>query len=220
MGGRGSISYSGGMPDSGDNTPLGKYAVASLNRGTAAGTTTESAIARFREQLMDKKVEYSAYIDDAGYVHSLGSTNKEGSTKVAPLSSVAKEKGISTIIHNHPNGGSDGRKWGGPLSEADLSHIARAYSQTGGRVKRIVATSREGTYSASVKRSVSQKQVRAAAQRADDAVTGKRFQSERAMWNAVNKAYTSEFAKIGINITFDAQSKRSSKLVTRKIGNY
>lgn len=124
------------------------------------------------------------------------------------------------IIHNHPNGGSDGRKWGGPFSEADLSHIARAYSQTGGRVKRIVATSREGTYSASVKRTVSQKQVRAAAQRADDAVTGKRFQSERAMWNAVNKAYTSEFAKIGIDITFAAQSKRSSKLVTRKIGNY
>lgn len=87
-------------------------------------------------------------------------------------------------------------------------------------MKRIVATSREGTYSASVKRTVSQKQVRAAAQRADDAVTGKRFQSERAMWNAVNKAYTSEFAKIGIDITFAAQSKRSSKLVTRKIGNY
>ena len=220
MGGRGSISYSGGRSGSEDNTPLGKYAVASLNRGAAAGTTTESAVARFREQLMDKKVEYSAYIDDAGYVHSLGSTNKEGSTKVAPLSSVAKEKGVSTIIHNHPNGGSDGRKWGGPFSEADLSYIARAYSQTGGRLNRIVATSREGTYSASVKRTVSQKQVRAAAQRADDAVTGKRFQSERAMWNAVNKAYTSEFAKIGIDITFAAQSKRSSKLVTRKIGNY
>lgn len=220
MGGRGSISYSGGRSGSRDNTPLGKYAVASLNRGIAAGTTTESAIARFREQLIDKKVEYSAYIDDAGYVHSLGSTNKEGSTKVAPLSSVAKEKGISTIIHNHPNGGSDGRKWGGPLSEDDLSFVASAHAMTGGRVNRIVATSREGTYSARVRNSVSQKQVNAAARRADNAVKGRTFPSERAMWRAVNSAYTSEFAKIGIDISFTAQSKKTGKLVTKKLGYY
>lgn len=220
MGGRGSISYSGGNSGSVDNTPLGKYAVASLNRGAAAGTTTESAIARFREQLMGEKVEYSAYVDDAGYVHSLGSTGKEGSTKVAPLSSVAKEKGISTIVHNHPNGGSDGRKWGGPFSEADLVYISDAHAKSGGKINRMVATSREGTYSARVTRPVSKKQARAAAERADRSLSGKKYPSERALWRAVNNAYTSEFAKIGIDITFSAQGKRSSKLVTQRMGNY
>lgn len=105
MGGRGAYSYSGGGGGAKNNTPLDAYAVASLNRGTAKGTTPDAAISRFREQLMDKKVEYSAYIDDAGYVHALGSTGKEGSTKIAPLSSVAKERGVSTIVHNHPHGG-------------------------------------------------------------------------------------------------------------------
>lgn len=169
---------------------------------------------------MDKKVEYSAYIDDAGYVHFLGSTNKEGETSVAPSSTVAKEKGVSTVIHNHPHGGRDGRKWGGPFSEDVLVFIVDAYSRTGGKVKRMVATAREGTYSAKVRKNVSVKQARAAAERADRDVRGKIFQSEKALWDAVNHAYTSEFAKIGIDITFAAQSKRSSRLVTRKIGNY
>ena len=40
------------------------------------------------------------------------------------------------------------------------------------------------------------------------------------MWRAVNAAYTAEFAKIGINITFTAQRKRSSLLVTQEIGTY
>lgn len=169
---------------------------------------------------MGEKVEYSAYVDDAGYVHSLGSTGKEGSTKVAPLSSVAKEKGISTIVHNHPNGGSDGRKWGGPFSEADLVYISDAHAKSGGKINRMVATSREGTYSARVTRPVSKKQARAAAERADRSLSGKKYPSERALWRAVNNAYTSEFAKIGIDITFSAQGKRSSKLVTQRMGNY
>lgn len=169
---------------------------------------------------MDKKTEYSAYIDDLGYVHSLGSTGKEGETKVAPLATIAKEKEVSTIIHNHPYGGSDGRKWGGPLSEADLSHIADAYLLTNGKVNCIVATSNEGTYSAKVTKAVSQGQVKSAAARADASLSGKKFQSEIAMWRAMNKAYTSEFAKIGIEITYDKQKKRTGKLVTQKTGIY
>ena len=140
MGGRGSYSYSG-KRSAKDGSTLSAYAVASLNKGAAGGTTVESAIARFREQLMDNRYEHSAYIDDAGYVHALGSTGNEGSTRVAPLSAVAHEKGASTIIHNHPHGGADGRKWGGPLSGGDLEYIASAYNRSGGRVKRIVATS-------------------------------------------------------------------------------
>ena len=219
MGGRGAYSYSAGG-QSRDTTPLTAYAVASLNRGVAKGTTTESAISRFREQLMDAKVEYSAYIDDAGYVHALGSTGKEGQTKVAPLSAIAKEKGVSTIVHNHPHGTSDGRKWGGPFSEGDLAYVANAYAVTGGKVNRIVATSNEGTYSARVTRRVTQGEVKAAAKRADSAVKGKKYQSELAMWRAVSVAYTSEFAKLGINITYTKQRKRSGKLVTKKVGTY
>ncbi|MDB1855131.1 hypothetical protein [Collinsella aerofaciens] len=180
----------------------------------------ESAIDRFREQLMDNRYEHSAYIDDAGYVHALGSTGKEGSTRVAPLSSVAHEKGVSTIIHNHPHGGSDGRKWGGPLSGGDLEYIASAYNMSGGRVKRIVATSNEGTYSALVTKSVSGKAVRSAVKRADATVRGRKYQSEIAMWRAVNKAYTSEFAKIGIEISYEKQPKKSGLLVTQKTGTY
>lgn len=40
------------------------------------------------------------------------------------------------------------------------------------------------------------------------------------MWRAVNSAYTSEFGKIGINITYEKQSKRSGKLVTQKTGTF
>lgn len=180
----------------------------------------ESAIARFREQLMDNRHEHSAYIDDAGYVHALGSTGNEGSTRVAPLYAVAHEKGVSTIIHNHPHGGSDGRKWGGPLSGGDLEYIASAYNRSGGRVKRIVATSNEGTYSALVTKSVSDKAVKSAAKRADASVMSRKYQSEIAMWRAMNKAYTSEFAKIGIEISYEKQPKKSGLLVTQKTGTY
>ena len=219
MGGRGAYSYSGGSSIS-DSTPLSAYAAASLNKGAAKGTTTEQAINRFREQMMDKKHEFSAYIDDAGYIHALGSTGKEGSTKVAPLSAVAHEKGVSTIIHNHPFGGSDKRKWGGPFAQGDLQYIAAAHRASGGKVKRIVATSNEGTYTAVVKKGVSDKQVKAAAARAEKAVKGKKYQSEIAMWRAVNSAYTSEFAKIGIDISYKKQPKKSKKLVTQKTGVY
>lgn len=219
MGGRGAYSYSGGGSVR-DSTPLSAYAAASLNRGAAKGTTTEQAINRFREQMMDRKHEFSAYIDDAGYIHALGSTGKEGSTKVAPLSAIAHEKGVSTIIHNHPFGGSDKRKWGGPFSQGDLQYIAAAHRASAGKVKRIVATSNEGTYTAVVKKGVSDKQVKAAAARAEKVVKGKKYQSEIAMWRAVNSAYTSEFAKIGIDISYKKQSKRSKKLVTQKTGVY
>lgn len=85
---------------------------------------------------------------------------------------------------------------------------------------RIVATSNEGTYSARVTKTVSQRQVTQAASRADASLKGKKFQSERAMWRAVNDAYTSEFGKIGISISFTGQKKRSSKLTTQKTGTY
>lgn len=219
MGGRGSFSYSGGRLRA-DSATLGSYAVAGLNSGTAKGTSPAAAVARFRERTMSEKFEYSAYIDEAGYIHSLGSTKKEGSTKVAPLSSVAKEKGVTTLIHNHPHGGSDGRKWGGPLSEADLAYVANAHRNTGGKVNRIIATSNEGTYSATVTRKVTDKQVKAAAKKADASLRGKKFQSEIGMWRAVNKAYTSEFAKIGIEITYTKQKKTSGRLVTQKTGTY
>lgn len=221
MGGRGAYSYSGNTGGVGDDTPLSAYAVSSLNRGIAGGTTVDAAVERFREQLMNQRYEYSAYIDDAGYIHALGSTGKEGSTKVAPLSAVAKEKGVSAIIHNHPFGGSDGRKWGGPLSGGDLKYVASAYQKSGGKVNRIIATSNEGTYTAKVTKAVTRKQVNGAISRAEKTLkTGKKYQSEIAMWRAVNKAYTSEFAKIGINITFDSRPKKSKKLVTQKIGRY
>lgn len=49
---------------------------------------------------------------------------------------------------------------------------------------------------------------------------GAKYQSEIAMWRAVNNAYASEFGKIGINITYEKQPKRSDKLVTQKTGTF
>lgn len=57
MGGRGAFSYSSQHSSVKDDSPLSAYAVASLNRGAASGTNPSAAIARFREQLMNKKVE-------------------------------------------------------------------------------------------------------------------------------------------------------------------
>ncbi len=221
MGGRGAYSYSGMGGSVSDDTPLSAYAVASLNSGIAGGTTVDSAVSRFREQLMNQKVEHSAYIDDLGYIHALGSTGKEGSTKVAPLSAVAKEKGIFTVIHNHPFGGSDGRRYGGPLSGADLRYLVDAHIASGGRVKRMIATSNEGTYSALITKSVTRKQVKNAIARAERKLdNGKKFQSEIAMWREVNKVYTSEFAKIGVKIDYKEQTKKSKRFITQKIGEY
>ncbi len=222
MGGRGAWSYSasGSRDRLRSDKPLSAYAVAALNTGIAGGTTSEAAVERFREQLMDERNEFSAYIDDAGFVHSLGSSGKGGSTAVASLFTVAHERGVSTVIHNHPFGGSDGRKWGGPLSEGDLMFISNAFERSGGKVNKMVATAREGTYTATVTRRVSHAEFAAAAGRAENALKGRKFRSEWAMWEATNAAYASEFAKIGINIKFDGQPTRRKKLVTKKTGTY
>lgn len=220
MGGRGAFSYSGSRESTASSLPLSSYAVASLNKGVAAGTSVESAVDRFREQTMEKKVEYSAYIDDAGYIHALGSVGQEGETKIAPLSAIAKEKNVSSVVHNHPYGTSDGRKWGGPFSRKDMEYIASVYSMSNGKINRLVATAREGTYSAHIKKTVTQSQVANAAKSADSRASKKIYRSEKAMWKAVNKAYTSEFGKIGIEITFKSQKKKQSKLVTQKTGIY
>ncbi|NPD32242.1 hypothetical protein HLV35_03040 [Eggerthellaceae bacterium zg-997] len=169
---------------------------------------------------MDAEFEHSAYIDSAGYAHALATLREYGATKVAPLSAVAKERGASAIIHNHPHGGPDGRIWGGPLSSGDLLHIARVHSETGGKVNRIIATAKEGTYSARVTRPVSTLQAKRAAARADGTLKGRRFDSSKAMWQAVHDAYAAEFARIGVELSFDRKPKRSRRLVTQKIGVY
>lgn len=67
---------------------------------------------------------------------------------------------------------------------------------------------------------VSGKAVKSAAKRADASVMSRKYQSEIAMWRAMNKAYTSEFAKIGIEISYEKQPKKSGLLVTQKTGTY
>ncbi len=49
---------------------------------------------------------------------------------------------------------------------------------------------------------------------------GKTYQSEIAMWRAMNEAYTKDFAKIGIEITYQKQSKHSDRFRTQIIGQY
>ena len=101
-----------------------------------------------------------------------------------------------------------------------MQYIAYAHKASGGRINEIIATSNEGIYKAKVTKKVSKQQVRNAAKNSDNLLKGKVFQSEISMWKAMNDAYTSEFAKIGIKINYEKKSKHSKKLITQKIGQY
>lgn len=218
MGGRGTYSYSSSsLNKKRASGTLSDFAVASLNRGTSGGTTPNDAIDRFRSQMMDERYEYSAYIDKQGYIHSLASTGNEGSTGVKPPSSLAHERDVYAVIHNHPSGGSDGRIWGGPFSGADLDYISTAHMLTGGRINTMIATAKEGTYKATVTKRVSSSSLSSAIGKAESSLSGKKFNSEKSYWKAVNDAYSKEMGKIGINIEFTPQKVKRSKFVTQKL---
>lgn len=106
------------------------------------------------------------------------------------------------------------------MSEADLEHITSAYNLSNGKINTMIATAREGTYSAKVTKRMTDKQFKKAVNNAEASLGGKKYQSEGGMWKAVNKAYTSEFAKIGVMIAFERQHKTNGNLVTQKIGTY
>lgn len=231
MGGRGSYSYSsgsdrdGGGSKSKENVPLSLYAVASLNSGIAKGTTPEAAIERYRQQLMSSDVEYSAWVDDAGYVHSLASVGKAGSTRVVPFYKMPNETGISTVVHNHP--ADKQRLYGGTFSQADLSYLATYFNASGGKVKKIVATAREGTYTAVATKALKKyansplslaSAVNSAEKRVNKSLSGKTWTSKKAKWAAIHEAVAREYGKIGFDISYQPQKKASRKLITQKIG--
>lgn len=227
MGGRGAYSASGLSMEHdrghANNVPLSLYATASLNKGSAVGTTPEAAASRFREQLLGSHVEYSAYIDRAGYVHALAGTGEKGSTGIVPLSRLVHEKGITTLIHNHPHFGD--RAYGGTFSAADIKTAFRNYVATKGTVNTIKATAKEGTYTAVVTKNVYNKRVTedsiaAAANRAETrAWRGKTFSTKKEMWQAIHTETAKEMANLGINISFKpAINATKGKLVTQKIG--
>lgn len=220
MGGRGVYSFGGNSGSVSNGQPLKAYAVAALNSGTAGGTSVESAIERFREQTVSEKYEYSAYIDSAGYIHSLASESSEDGTRLAPLGTVSKEVGIIAVTHNHPSAAGTSRKWGGPLSDDDYYALYNTYRQSGGNVTRMVATAREGTYQARIMKPVTRKQISNAIKNATGTLKGSKRQSEWAMWKAVHDTYSKEFAKIGIEVQFAKQRKAKGKLVTQQIGVY
>lgn len=220
MGSRGTYSFTATQRHMVADEELDAFAVASLNVGTAKGTTPDKAIERFRQQLMNESVEYSAYLDSNGYFHALGSIGNEGETAIASLKTVANEKGITTIVHNHPHGGSDNRKWGGPFSKDDLIVLAQKNATSGGKIIQMVATAREGTYKAKIKKKVTSSQVEKAAKKAEKSIENKPYWSEKGMWKLIHNAYSKEFDKIGIKISFEKQRKKKGRLVTQKIGTY
>lgn len=214
MGGRGAFSYSGGYGDI-DNDPLHTFAIGSLNKGISKGTNTTDAINRFREQMLSKNHEYSAYIDSNGYLHALGSTGKKGSTKVVDYYKMIKERDIKSVIHNHPHGGD--RKWGGPLSVNDYLFANQTRAKSNGKVDTIIATSREGTYTAKITKSVSDVSIKRAANKADATLKKKRYRSEKSMWEAMQKEYSKEMKKIGINVSFSPGTYREKNLITQRL---
>lgn len=100
-----------------------------------------------------------------------------------PLSQLAHEKGITTLIHNHPHFGN--RAYGGTFSKADITVAVKNYVATKGAVNTIKATAKEGTYIAVVTKNIYSKGVnknkiaRAASRAAKNAWDGKTFSTKK-----------------------------------------
>lgn len=100
-----------------------------------------------------------------------------------PLSQLAHEKGITTLIHNHPHFGN--RAYGGTFSKADITVAVKNYVATKGAVNTIKATVKEGTYIAVVTKNIYSKGVnknkiaRAASRAAKNAWDGKTFSTKK-----------------------------------------
>lgn len=128
-----------------------------------------------------------------------------------PLSQLAHEKGITTLIHNHPHFGN--RAYGGTFSKADITVAVKNYVATKGVVNTIKATAKEGTYIAVVTKNIYSKGVnknkiaRAASRAAKNAWDGKTFSTKKAMWQALHTETAKEMAKLGIVITFKPAKK-------------
>lgn len=139
------------------------------------------------------------------------------------LSQLAHEKGITTLIHNHPHFGN--RAYGGTFSKADITVAVKNYVATKGVVNTIKATAKEGTYIAVVTKNIYNKRVTedsiaTAANKAETrAWRGKTFSTRKAMWQAIHTETAKEMANLGINISFKpATNATKGKLVTQKIG--
>ena len=138
-----------------------------------------------------------------------------------PLSQFAHEKGITTVIHNHPHFGD--RAYGGTFSAADIRIAFRNYVATKGAVNTIKATAKEGTSVVTkniYNKRVTEGKIAAAADKAKArAWRGKTFSTKKAMWQAIHTETAKEMANLGINISFKpAINATKSKLVTQKIG--
>lgn len=212
------FSYaSGGHRGSGKLSSLDPYAIGSLNTGISKGTTYDDAVQRFREQLIKQKNEFSAYVDESGYIHALASSGTKDHTGVLPSSNVKNEKGITTIIHNHPHFG--GRIYGGTFSEDDLQYVVREFAISRGKINTIIATAKEGIYTARVSKNVSERALSNAYSRAEKAVKNKRYLTRKAAWADFHGALAKEMGKknIGIQLSFSNNATKKNKLVTQKL---
>ena len=216
MGGRGATYSYNGDRGRGDAMPVSPYAIGSLNKGTNKGTNIEQAKNRFRSQMLNQKIEYSAYYDSDGYIHSLGSSGQKGTTAVESFSTVAKEKRITGVIHNHPY-----QEWAGggaTFSKADIKYLKSSYDQTNGRIREIVATAKEGIYTARISRKKvpTDRQISRALSNADKKSTGS-YSSKKKMRETIHNDLANELGKIGIEVTFTSNSANSDKLITQKL---
>lgn len=176
----------------------------------------EVAVERFRAQLYDADVEFSGYVDNSGYIHALASSGEDGSTWVIPHSwAVLHEKGVRTVIYNHPSDST--RLYGGTLSSADYTYIASVFRQTNGIINTMVATAKEGVYTAKITKVVSERQIKAADRRARASVNGKTYPTQKSMWGALHDAEAREMVKIGIVVTYEPRGVNRETLVTQKI---
>lgn len=217
MGGRGVYSFSfGGNQGSSKKLLLDNFAVGSLNRGISKGTNPKAAIERFRQQMNTQNVEFSGYVDSNGYIHALASSGSKGETGVVDYSNLVNEKNVFAVAHNHPS--DKKRIMGGSFSSADIEFLHDVHRDSNGRINTMVATAKEGTYTAVIKKNrPSVIRIKKAMRNAESLTEETRVNSARKFWNNYSDNVISELGKIGITVSFEKQDNKKQKLVTQKI---
>lgn len=211
MGGRGAYSFTYQVFGAGGkDIPLKLYATSAVNAGGVRDKGHEAAVERFRSLMLTQKVEYSAYVDNQGFMHALGSTQEVGRTRVASLTQLAKQKGVSAVIHNHPS--SKGRWYGGSFSANDILFLGGAFYLTNGKINTIYATANEGTYKAVfTKQGVREKDIKRAMRKAESTMHGSIFRTKKKMWDTYHNAVKNELAPLGIEVSFTKNKKKFRK---------
>ncbi len=203
MGGRGSISFTYTDHRSKDGAIYIRKPVARLNTGGGGGASVEVTIEKFRKAYKNDDFMHSAYVDEFGFAHALGTSMQSTYTTVTPLKSIKTASNPMAIVLNQPARIND--TFGGSFSSASLNYLGISHGLSSGKTREMYLTAPEGTYKARIRghKAPSQEDISGAHNKAKSLTTERKYYSKRSMWKSYNKNLTDEMDKIGIDITFN-----------------